>query len=45
MSSAEELEKKLNEHGTGGWKVINVVPNLSGSVDQNTSTFILEKVK
>lgn len=52
LSSAEDLESELNVHGKQGWKVINIISNMSGSVsafggsvDQNTATFILEKVK
>jgi len=50
LSSAEELEKTLNDYAKEGWRIFNIIPNVKGSggvlfasVDGNEATIILEK--
>ncbi|MDU1411986.1 MAG: DUF4177 domain-containing protein [Clostridium sp.] len=50
LSSAEELEKTLNDYGKEGWKILNIIQNVKGSggalfasIDGNEATIILEK--
>lgn len=49
LSTAEELEKELNEYASDGWRIFDIVTNLKGSAllgsDQNEATVILERTK
>ncbi len=52
LSSADELEKTLNDYVKEGWRIFNIITNIKGSggvlfasVDGNESTIILEKIK
>lgn len=51
LSSACELEEKLNEYVKEGWKIFDIITNmkgnasiLMGSVDENETNVILERI-